>query len=727
MQIEPNGLLAGDPLTPLASGHPFFRGNVMQGNGIDGLAVVTNRSTSSTPNYNTLRRARSRRSRPSAATSTRPSTRSGTATDLTYVLRGTLDPRRRIQLQFQRRMAVASPVPDTRALPTAPVPSPVVSLTIQAALPGTVLADGETIPSPGQSVIVKLFNDKTPNDAGTGTLARRSTGSAGIRASENAGAGFVVGVDDGVDPPGPSPLVDPGAYSELRILGIPGNQTTGQQRVPVIITSLRDDTVGTTVRGVQMYNIWNSCADPEHSSGRHDRLQTLHTPAAGDGGYIYIGGNSLTEYDPTDPLDGSIINNADISYMTRIEVQGGGIINSIKLTGTPGRPRSTDDWYDQLTGYLGTGQPAQLGDDVHDRRLEPRRLLRRRGVRPSRRRSTRSTPTTPGITTRPPRRSRPAAAWSASPSTCTCTTTRSPTPARACTSTRRKGPTSTGETPFESRADRTTRSTTTRSPSRRSRRQFNGTNELANVERAGDERHLRRLDRRSPSTFRPPGVTRAGQAGESQLQYNLFFNNATNLIIDTNDGDFDGNVGAIFGDPQFVGPVGTGDAGARTSSSRSTSPAIDAARSEIGPLPARQRDLSRPPPLSAGRRRRHAIRTDPATLPPSETARPRRILRRRSAFVDRSAPDRHPAGLGLLQLPRRVAAGPDHRSQRLLEPRTRVTGTYNYAPITGPARHPGLHPRPAGRHVPASASAATRSSTSVPTSTSTCIRPRSPA
>ncbi len=39
MQIEPNGLLAGDPLTPLDSGHPFFRGNVMQGNGIDGLSV----------------------------------------------------------------------------------------------------------------------------------------------------------------------------------------------------------------------------------------------------------------------------------------------------------------------------------------------------------------------------------------------------------------------------------------------------------------------------------------------------------------------------------------------------------------------------------------------------------------------------------------------------------------------------------------------------------------
>ncbi len=90
------------------------------------------------------------------------------------------------------------------------------------------------------------------------TRSRPSTGPAGsFQAIQNAGAGFVVGVDDGVDPPTSpeSSLVDPGAYSELRILGIPGNQTTGQQRVPVIITSLRDDTVGTTVRGVEMDDI----------------------------------------------------------------------------------------------------------------------------------------------------------------------------------------------------------------------------------------------------------------------------------------------------------------------------------------------------------------------------------------------------------------------------------------------------------------------------------------
>ena len=156
---------------------------------------------------------------------------------------------------------------------------------------------------------------------------RRTYGSTGTGASENAGAGFVVGVDDGIDPPA-SPLVDPGAYSEIRILGIPGNQTTGQQRVPVIITSLRDDTVGTTVRGTGHGPDLERCSGPRSTSlPRPAQTFNLDTPEAGDGGYIYIGAESLNEYDPTDPLEGSVIDNADISYMSRIEIQGGGIID----------------------------------------------------------------------------------------------------------------------------------------------------------------------------------------------------------------------------------------------------------------------------------------------------------------------------------------------------------------------------------------------------------------
>ncbi len=58
MQIEPNGLLAGNPLTPLASGHPFFRGNVMNGNGIDGLMVLTDQLYLFTPELCIVPRAR---------------------------------------------------------------------------------------------------------------------------------------------------------------------------------------------------------------------------------------------------------------------------------------------------------------------------------------------------------------------------------------------------------------------------------------------------------------------------------------------------------------------------------------------------------------------------------------------------------------------------------------------------------------------------------------------
>ena len=53
MQIEPNGLLARQPAHAAGSrAIPFFRGNVMQGNGIDGLAVVTDRAYFVNPTTN---------------------------------------------------------------------------------------------------------------------------------------------------------------------------------------------------------------------------------------------------------------------------------------------------------------------------------------------------------------------------------------------------------------------------------------------------------------------------------------------------------------------------------------------------------------------------------------------------------------------------------------------------------------------------------------------------
>src|SRR5262249_41100490 len=82
--------------------------------------------------------------------------------------------------------------------------------------------------------------------------------------------------------------------------------------------------------------------------------QSLTTPAPGDGGLIYIGGNSLTDYNLEDPRDGSLIDNADISYMTSIQIQGGGIIDNVNANGTPGGP-VIGGWRDQPSGYA---QPA---------------------------------------------------------------------------------------------------------------------------------------------------------------------------------------------------------------------------------------------------------------------------------------------------------------------------------------------------------------------------------
>ena len=242
-----------------------------------------------------------------------------------------------------------------------------------------MLADGSVIPSPGQSVIVKLLNNNTPNGLGSAIstvrpafLQSRMPGQASLWALTTAWTRSGQQRE----------LPDPGAYSELRILGIPGNQTTGQQRVPVILTSLRDDTVGTTVRGVVMDSIANSI--PYYTTV-FNKGATLTTPAAGDSGYIYIGGESLTEYDPTNPFDGSVISNADISYMSRIEVQGaaGSSIRSTKPEGRPAPTLTNTDWYDTLTGYLDPVNQINSVDDVHDLRLESVRFLGCRGVRPS--------------------------------------------------------------------------------------------------------------------------------------------------------------------------------------------------------------------------------------------------------------------------------------------------------------------------------------------------------
>ncbi|HWE38007.1 MAG TPA: Ig-like domain-containing protein [Isosphaeraceae bacterium] len=282
--IDPNGLLAADPQRPLKSGHPFFRGNILVNNAINGLGVRAPGLTFSPDGYN-------------ASVS-----ELWDATDITYVLRGT------IVMRGVGSNPRAIPLPSTTALAKEIQPSQVI--TLQSALPGTLMANGQTIAQPGESLIVKLLGGTPPG-----------TAAAGSTDNTNAGAGFIVGVDNGVDPTSDPALLDSGLYAQLRILGIGGNQTTGQARVPVVITSLHDSTVGTTVRGVKMFQAITG---------------DTTAPTAGDGGLIYIGSLSLSEYNPLDPREGSRIDNADIRYLTRIEVQGGGFQTVVNADGQQG-------------------------------------------------------------------------------------------------------------------------------------------------------------------------------------------------------------------------------------------------------------------------------------------------------------------------------------------------------------------------------------------------------
>ena len=335
MQIEPNGLLAADPTRPLASGNPFFRNNLMQRNDIDGMAVVTSRGYELSADRTTVLRPQELPLGNGNFNLTVNSVWDDT--DLTYVLRGTIvlagyyDNANR----FNPGSGSSAPIPSTTTFGAEQ--TPFITLTVESTLPGTELADGEIVASPGESALVKMMNDFTPWDAGNlGTYG--STGDSNITgAAVDGGAGFIVGVDDSVDPPSTtgSPLIDPGAGSQIRFLGIAGNESTGQQRVPVILTSLRDNTVGKTIRGVSEFKIYNN--DPLQSS-----TFDYNTPAPGDGGYIYIGGNSLTDYNLQDPRDGSLIDNADIRDMTSIQLQGGGIVDTDQFTtATPPVPLVT--------------------------------------------------------------------------------------------------------------------------------------------------------------------------------------------------------------------------------------------------------------------------------------------------------------------------------------------------------------------------------------------------
>ncbi len=280
INLQPDSLLAGDPQRPLLSGDPFIHGNLFVNNDVNAVVVQGGTPLPNRPNLN--------------------HDSVWTGTDFTYVLRATIVLAGGLLDQPSATQLVAQP-------------KPVVNLTLQSTLPSTILADGTSVAAPGIPLIIKEQGGIANLPQGSG-----QNGSGPLPTDPNysfiGGAGFIVGADNGIDPPANPPfelLVDNGAFSQIRIVGIGGNQATGQTRVPVIITSIHDNTVGTTVGNTTINTVL-----------RGDTV----APQPGDGGVILFGANSLTNYALQDPRSGSLIDNADIRYISRIEQQGGGLI-----------------------------------------------------------------------------------------------------------------------------------------------------------------------------------------------------------------------------------------------------------------------------------------------------------------------------------------------------------------------------------------------------------------
>lgn len=334
--IDPNGLGDGDGLRPLLSGNPFFRGNIFQRNGVDGLAVL------GAVTYDAGGAIESAFDTNPFANVTRNSIWDDN--DLVYVVRGTISVAGWDTFFFGQNIGQA-PIPNYNQLDAERRPA--VTLTVQSTLPGTILANGEEVGRPGESPIIKMLNQYAVQNAtsldtpGTSTLHDRQVG-----------AGFIVGVDDGIDPPAAGgALPDEGWGSQIRFVGIGSNETTGQTRVPVILTSLRDTTVGRTIRGVTMNQTLFQPLSRYVSSDGSALVGDAVTPSAGDAGSIYFGGMMQTDYNLFDPRGGSIIDNADLKFLTRIELQGGGIFDAADLN-ADNSINLDDAWRNQKLGTL---------------------------------------------------------------------------------------------------------------------------------------------------------------------------------------------------------------------------------------------------------------------------------------------------------------------------------------------------------------------------------------
>ena len=377
--------------------------------------------------------------------------------------------------------------------------------------------------------------------------------------------------------------------------------------------------------------------------------------------------------------------------MSRIEVQGGGIINSIKLTGTRGAPTLTDDWYDQLTGYprpvnqfnsamtftISDSNLANFSDAavfVHPDAVNSLYADYTGHDEPDHR-------AVPG-----PRRS-----GRASRSTSTCTTTRSPTRARACTSTRRRGPTPPARRRYQAVLLEQHVLQRRRSPSRRSRRHSTARTTLpsSNVLAMNNIFDGSIADRRQSSG---PGGT-AGQAGQASSSTTCSSTTPPTSSSPPTTATSRATFGSVFADPQFVGRSAPATPARRTSSSspphrRSTRLAAKSGRFRPA-TPSSRRRRSRSSAVSP-----RSPGPTPPLLPPGQIPGRDVIFRLGSTSSNRSPPDRHLAGIGLLQLPRRVGAGPRPPTPTASRPRAQRTGHLQLRSDLRPARHPGLHPRP---------------------------------
>ncbi len=332
INITPNGLYAGNEDEPLASGAPFFHNNVFVGNGYNGVGVGAD-GVMPTPINNDESLVVED---DNEDTTSLPTAVTGTTNhqfdyddvnsvwpggDFTYIVRGTITVGGQVGY-----------LPPTPSNPTVPPneQTAAVTLTIQSTLPGTILADGSVVGLPGLSATVKLGDAPVdlngvlvtqpgggPTGDGAGDLGMGNTTTPTLGSEDQEGAGFVTGMDNGVDPTADS-LIDAGVDGAMRFLGIGANQATGQTRVPVILTSINDSTVGTTVRGVTM----NQAISGD-----------TQAPAAGDAGNIVFGSHSATVYNVLDPRQGNLIDNVDAKYLSRIEQIGGGIIDAYDVTG----------------------------------------------------------------------------------------------------------------------------------------------------------------------------------------------------------------------------------------------------------------------------------------------------------------------------------------------------------------------------------------------------------